>query len=411
MPVFVFLLFASSLSFGKILSLNELYIASKNNIETLKKSESQLTQSLERKKQAQGALLPTLRFVANETRIDAPKSGMINRAFVLTRQYSTALRLEQPLLRGGSLAALQLTEEDYLLQKFLKNFEEKLLYQLVLRNYFDFLKAKIDLESLSELELLSTKREKELKHLTTLGRARKAELIQAEAQTLNAKASLHEALSYFKKVKENLVFLSGEDFDEVSVYETKNSEVKSLGYFQAKLNETPERLAKNQEVRIAEEQIKIAKGGHYPNVDFFSNYYFDRTGILQTSEWDLGVVVSFPLFQGGTVQSRIREVVEAKKTAQLSKYELDRTQERDLKILFNQHEETLEQIRFLKEAAHKAEESYKLNSKDYRLGLVTNLEVLQSLNLYIELKRNLKNLMNEAQFQNKNLAAFVGEIP
>jgi len=411
MPFFVFLLFFSVISFGKSLSLNELFMAAKNNIETLKKSESQLTQSLERKKQARGALLPSLRFVANETRIDAPKLGMINKAFVLTRQYSTALRLEQPLLRGGSLAALQLTEEDYLLQKFLKNFEEKSLYQLVLRNYFDFLKAKNDLESLQELERLSAKREKEIKHLTTLGRARKAELIQAEAQTLNTKASLHEALSYFQKVKENLVFLSGMDFDEVTGYENKNLEIKSFSHFQDKLKETPETLAKNQEVRMAEEQIKIVKGGHYPNVDFFSNYYFDRTGILQTSEWDFGVMVSFPLFQGGVVQSRIKEAVEAKKTAQISKHELDRTLGRDLRILFQSFQESLEQIRFLKEAAKKAEESYGLNLKDYRLGLVTNLEVLQSLNLYIDSKRNLKNLINEAQFQTRNLAAFVGELP
>jgi outer membrane protein len=391
------------------LSLSQIFEASRNNMETIKKSKTLIEQSQERKHQAIGALLPTVRFFGTETRIDSPKAGFVNRAFLLTRQYSTGIRLEQPLLRGGSIAALNLRDEEILLNKFYETFELQNLYQLVIRSYFDFIKAKNDLILLQELLYLSQKREKELKHLTSLGRSRKTELIEAEAQTLSVLGKINQVEIYLKESQEHLLFLSGLRIDEIpSLDELTFSDSNNLN---VDISNRPDLRIKRQEVLIADEKVKIAKGGHYPSVDLFSNYYFDRTGVLQTSEWDLGVSVSFPLFQGGVVSSQVRESVAMKREAELKQMELDRQLQKDLRVLKNTYQELISQMKILKLAVKKYEEAYSLNLKDYRLGQTTNLEVLQSLNLYIENKRAYQQVLVDTHAQKKILESFSGELP
>jgi outer membrane protein len=162
---------------------------------------------------------------------------------------------------------------------------------------------------------------------------------------------------------------------------------------------------------MAQKQVTIAKGGHYPSVDFFSNYYVDRTGILQTSDWDFGVSISLPLFQGGSVQASVRESLERKREAELSQLELKRSLKRDLSILYKNYLQLREQLKTLQLTVTKTKEAYELNLRDYELGQITNLEVLQSMNLYREKKRTYQSLLVEAHAQWKNLEAFSGDIP
>ena len=69
------------------------------------------------------------------------------------------------------------------------------------------------------------------------------------------------------------------------------------------------------------------------------------------------------------------------------------------------------QLKSLKDALKKSEEAYRLNKKDYSFGLVTNLDVLQSLNVFIETKRSYDSLVSIAHLNLKNLEALTGVLP
>ena len=62
-------------------------------------------------------------------------------------------------------------------------------------------------------------------------------------------------------------------------------------------------------------------------------------------------------------------------------------------------------------ALDKAKRSYEETVKDYRLGLVTNLDVLSSLNLYLDSKRNSEKIKIQAVLNQKILEAAAGIIP
>jgi outer membrane protein TolC len=164
-------------------------------------------------------------------------------------------------------------------------------------------------------------------------------------------------------------------------------------------------------VKLADRRVGIARGGHWPQLDFVGNYYFDRTGLLATSEWDAAVVVNIPIYQGGGVQASVREALEQKRVASLDASEGRRRAEANLRVLYQNYLELLPQLKVAREASRKAEEAYRINSREYQFGQVTNLEVIQSLNVYMEMKRSYDALLAGAHMTLRNLEASVGMLP
>jgi outer membrane protein len=392
-------------------TLKEAFEAARLNMESIKRAEAMVSQSEELKTQARAAILPTLSGVGSYTRIDPPKSTGSNSPFLLTRQYVAALRLTQPLIRGGSLAGHKLARENHLLMKFQKDSTELNLYQLVLEAYFMLASTQMDVKNLDELLKFSRERVKEISDRTAIGRSRKGELVEAQAQLHIAESQYNQALLSLGSAEENFEFLTKLKplpvilSTSVPVVQTPLNELLS------KALTRPDVMVRGQEVRVAEQQVTIAKGGHYPSLDLTSNYYFDRTGILETSNWDVGLALVVPFFQGGSVSSQVREAVEGKRIAELNRSETLRTAQRDIHISYQNLIQIHAQLKALNEAMRKSQEGYLLNKKDYQFGLVTNLDVLQSLNIYIETKRTFDGLVSAGHLNYKNLEALTGVLP
>lgn len=410
MKIWMLLLLVSVPSFASV-SLEEAFMSAKKNMETIKRADAEVGQADARKKVARSAFLPTISFEATDTRIDQPSLGNVNSAFLLTHQYSVGMRLRQPLIRGGVLSGFQLRDEEFLLAQFQKDFSHISLYQLLINSFYSLYQAQVDLENLEKLQKLSSDRLKEIQSLARVGRSRQGEVVQAETQLLTAKAQYEKGLQTLKEAQENFAFYTGEKEAKLVKGGNLPKSLQDFSFYSDKLNSRPDILALNQQLRVAGKQVDVIKGGHLPTVDLVGNYYFDRTGILQTAKWDVGVQVSMPIFQGGSVVSQVKEATEAKRVAELSASEQLRQAKTNLAIFYQNYGQIRAQLETLKSALKKAEEAYQLNQKDYRYGQVTNLEVLQSLNLFIDTKRSYDSLDILAHMTYKNLEASAGVLP
>lgn len=392
------------------LSLKDSFQAAKLNMESLKSAQAAVTQSEELKNRARAAILPTISGVGSYTKIDPPDAAGAS-PFLLTRQYSAALRLTQPLLRGGSVSAYQFAKENVLLANFQKEASEINLYQLVINAYFSLSIAQVDLKNINELLSFSRERVKEIRDRTLIGRSRKGELTEAEAQLLKAESQFQQTLMGLQEAERNFEFYTGLKSSEIELSSTIPKIPSSLESYLIKVRSRPDILASIQQTKVAQKQIDIQKGSHLPSIDLTSNYYFDRTGILSTSEWDVGLAIVIPLFQGGGAQASVREAVEGRRISELRSSQALREAQRDISISYQNLSQMTEQLKILKMALGKTEEAYRLNKKDYQYGLVTNLDVLQSLNVFIETKRSYNTLVAMAHLNYKNLEASVGVLP
>lgn len=391
-------------------TLKESFEAAKLNMESIKRAEEGVNQREEQKNQARAGLLPTVNGFANYTRIDPPTTTGLS-AFTLTKQYSVGVRLTQPLLRGGVLGALDLARENILLAEFQKDATELNLYQLVINAYYNLKIAQNDVKNLEKLLSFSKERVSEIKERAKIGRSRKGELVEAEAQLYTSESQYQLGLIQLSQVEQNFEFFTRMKAKTLPALPDAPKVEGSLDAYLAKLKSRPDILSARQQVKAADHRIDIAKGSHYPSVDFVGNYYVDRTGVLGTSEWDAGIVVSVPFYQGGGVQAASREALAAKRIAELTSHETLRIAEREMSIVYQNYQQILLQLKSLEKALGKSEEAYKLNKKDYQYGLVTNLDVLQTLNIYIQTKRSYDNLHTMAHMTYKNLESATGVLP
>jgi outer membrane protein len=395
------------------IDLPQAFQAARLNMETLKRADAQISQGEERKEQVKSALLPRLNLVGTYQRIDAPDlpGAQAVRAFALTRQHMAAVRLNQPLLRGGSLAAWQLANENVLLTQFQKNSSEVNLYQLVINAYYSLMIAQIDLQNLKELVKFSQERVTELRRLTNVGRSRRGELAQAEAQLLAAQSQNQQGLMSLQQAEENFYFLTQMRPHELAPLSAMADNIPGLEEFKSKVKQRPDIQANLQQVRMAERQISVAKGGHYPSLDLTSNYYLSRTGLLETSDWDVGLMVTIPIYQGGEISAQVRESLQRKRAVELDASESIRAAQRDVAVFYQNYLQIRDQLKIVESALKKSEEAWRLNNQDYQYGLATNLDVLQSLNLFIETKRNYATLRALTHMTYKQLEAAVGVLP
>jgi outer membrane protein len=411
MKHFFFFIFLSFPFISSGFTLKEAFESSKKNMESIRRAKVLTSAAEEQRVQARAGLLPTLSAVGNVTRIDSPSDASVSRVFTLTKQHSAALRLNQPLIRGGALASLSLAKDQVLLARFQEESTELNLYSLIIDAYYSYFQALGDRNNLKQLEKFSRDRVGELHSRTKIGRSRRGELVQAEAQHLTASSQLEQGEISLAAARETLTFYTGlENFEDMKS-KLDFIKPKEIGPLLEKLKSRPDLKSSQQEIELAEKRVQIAKGGHYPQLDFVGNYYFDRTGPLASSDWDAALVVNIPLFQGGAVSSQVREAVSQKSAAKYQFQQTLRNAETNLRIRFSNYRLILDQLKNLEKGVKKAEEAYSLNKQDYQNGLVSNLDVLQSLNIFIESKRSYDQLILEAHKIQKQIEASLGELP
>jgi outer membrane protein len=101
------------------------------------------------------------------------------------------------------------------------------------------------------------------------------------------------------------------------------------------------------------------------------------------------LALTVPLFAGGANLSRIREASSVDRQSALEKRRVRRLAEQDIRTVYNRAVSDSAQAGALTTATALAERSYQEQTKDYRLGLVTNVDVLQALASALESRRAL----------------------
>ena len=404
------LLLSGSLSAAVPDELRRYHELAMKQSETLEMAKSRMKQAEEREDQALGTLFPNINARYNYTEIDPPPAP--RSAFTRINQYSGLINLNQPLFRGAGYPAFKFTKKDTELQKRLVEQAGLGLWQEVALAYYTGWSARNDLANVSMLRKYSDERVSDLKERVRVGRSRRGELNQAEAQLLAVDAEIARASQAALAAEERIAFLTG--LPQTPVYSTLPQPALSTSPLEEYLQQAksrPDLKASSQQVAMADDLISGSKAGHLPSVDFNSNYYLERTGVLQDSSWDIGVAVNIPIYQGGVIQGQVREQVERKRESVLAYERLKREIERDVRILWNNSRTLDKVVSDLRKSLEKAKVTYEANKKDYSYGLVTNLDVLLTLNQYIETKRNFENAVIEKELIALQITLAAGATP
>lgn len=370
-------------------------------------NQSIINQNIQIKKQNQGNYLPKL----------SARGTYLKQDNVNVDQKTIGLNLSHSIYRGGrDQLAIEGSEKNIVIAENQKNVDRLALYQNVIQTYYNYFLNLNDYKNLELLTKQSQERVSETRKRVQVGRSRRGELLQAEAQLASAEAQLANGLGLVKESQERFFILTGLDKNKMTFDEKIEAppEAASIENFLQMAYQRPDIKTRELRIDITELDLRSAKAAqYYPSLDLASNYYFNKRNStsFRDSKWDIGLTLTFPLFEGGATAAKVRENVQRKEQATYALVDTKKTINLDIASRYETYHRFFDQIKAFDKALEKAKNSYDVALQDYRLGLISNLDVLSSLNIYLDSKRNSEKTKIQATMNYKLLEAASGVLP
>lgn len=403
--IFSFLLLSGLTHQAKAYTLEESYNHALVNYQTDKLSDSRIDQSVEYKSQIKGTYLPKIM-----------AQGTYQKQELSEDQKTVGLNLKTNLFNGGKdKRSVENADLSIEIAKNLKQLDRINLYSEVVESYFNYQLYLNDLKNVNLLQSQSRNRTTELQKRLDIGRSRKGELLQAEAQLSSVEATKRNAEGLVNQYESVFIKLTGLDKNpgmDISFAPIKNFKTKEE-YIEAALKRE-DVVNKELVLKQAENSYQIADSHFMPSLDLNSNAYALKEGGSQSSrnsDWDIGVTLSIPLYEGGISQAKKRQELAKVTTSKVEIVNFKKDIEIDVTRKYEQFIRYYDQISAYEKALDRSKRSYEETQKDYRLGLVTNLDVISSLNLYLDNKRESEKSRIQAMMNLKLLEASAGMIP
>jgi outer membrane protein len=392
------------------LTLDDYFAAALQRSEVIATQTELIRQAEERYRQANAALRPTVDGVGSYTWLD---SGAKDATANPSRQPHARFTANQPLFRGfREFATVRQTEALVGAQSEEYRNARVQLFKDVAQNFYNVVSIEQDLMNLDEQIDQNLQREKELQARIRIGRSRVGEVLTVQARISTLRAEIEQLNAQLSVARDVFAFLSGlPTTTPMRDTEALPSDIESLERYLARLTSRPDVKATQQRLTAAQENVTVARGAHLPSVDLSANRYLERAGSLENVDWDVQLALTVPLYAGGSLDSRVREAVSQNTQAELDSSRVQRLAEQEIRSFYQTVLLDRKQLSALETAADAAKKNYEVQQRDYRFGLVTNLDVLQALTAYQENLRALDRARYTAKLNYLRLEAAVVRRP
>ncbi|HVK61282.1 MAG TPA: TolC family protein, partial [Bdellovibrionales bacterium] len=288
-------------------------------------------------------------------------------------------------------------------------------YVTVAQSYYEVLAAEADLKNLQTSVELTEGRIKELQRRARIGRSRTGEVLTNQSSLALQKANVQDAIDRLARARQNFAFQTG--MSPISLLQTpvipanSASALPALENYVAKIPERSDVRSLEMRAQAASSSTDLARAGHMPTLNLIGNGYWTKDARDGETQWDVGLGLTIPIFEGGAVQGRVREAKSEEIEAQLNLQRQKRAAESEIAQIHASLTNTLRQITSLEEAVTSSEKNYKEQTRDYSYGLVNNLDVLQAQNTLQETRRSLDRSRFLSLVYWAELKAAVYDIP
>ncbi|HEX4923113.1 MAG TPA: TolC family protein [Bdellovibrionales bacterium] len=398
---------------ARAVTIDEAFKSALSKNESVGQSREQVVQAEERLDQARGAILPSLSL--NATHLIQPKpSDPIAAQFFPETQTTVNVSATQPLFRGfREFAALRQRENMVGAEKQTRAGALVSLYERVAAAHVDVLALEQDLKNLEEQRTITGQRVKDLQARTRRGESSATEALTAQSTEAAVEAEIKMVEARLKSAREHFSYLTGLPVDaRLTDVEPKRTQAKKIDEYLARVDERPDVKAAKERVSAAEEEVSIARGGHWPSLDVVGNYYLKRPeGFLSDLKWDVQFRFTLPLFEGGTRVSQTQEASSRNREAELELSRLRRQAAADIRSLYESHHARVGQLEALKRSAELAEKNYQTLQRDFRRGLARSIDVQLGLTEYRVMRRTYDSARYQARLDVIRLESAAAILP
>jgi outer membrane protein len=245
-----------------------------------------------------------------------------------------------------------------------------------------------------------------------IGRTRSSDLLSVQAARAGSEARLKAAESSLLQAKLTLANLARIPLEfELKEEGPTTAPLGTLDEYLKASEQHPDLVAARKKTAAAEEQISYQRGFHMPDLDISGNYYLKKEGYTNDSKWDATLTLTVPIFSGGITQSQVRQAASVFRESQINTGLLERNAQIQIRSLHQTLVASEAELKSFAEAVALATKSYDQIHKDYKFGLVTNLDLLNSLQTLTGAKRSYDQARYQHFLERARLEAGAGRIP
>ncbi len=366
--------------------------------ERIKQAEARFTQAL-------GTALPQVSFSRTETRQQASAAVPAD-----TRYYEQKFTFRQSLFSGfkefAGMAGSRLEKQQFESEK---RRAEQLLFTDVSDAFYLLLEVRRDIQTLETIRSALNERVADLKERENLGKSRTSEVVSTQTQLYSIEDEMEAGKSQERVARQLLEFLVGRPVDQVAE-----------GDPDAPLGPEPEYLSRacaREDVRAADfarqtdlKRLTVARSGYYPTLDLQGDYFTHRFSNPQDSDWDALLVLNVPLFNGTVTLGQVREAAAVARQSDLLFRRAERAARQDIHDAYVNAQSAFARVKVLEKALKSAELNYELQTKDYKMSVVNNLDVLNAIQGLEDIRRKYNHIVYESRRLYWQLRVAAGEI-
>ncbi len=415
--LFLFASFTASGQGEKPVTLKECFDRAIRFNEKILRDEQEIRAAEGRYWQALGGTLPNLSATGTELIQDtsgtASSGDTFGSTFLRQSTPEVSLTVKQPLFQGlREFRSLSGSKADK--KKSRLNYERsrQLLWLETAEVFLSVKKLEKEKGILESQRDVMETRIRELRERVRLGKSRPSEVLTTESQSEILEADLARVKGALEIARETISFVTGIPPDlPLTDAEPAVGELGPLESYLSRKEGRPDLLASEEELILSRASLNYEKGGYLPQLNLEASYYPYRVGFRDAIDWDLLFTLDFPLFQGGKRFGLVKEAKSRFRQAELLRQESRRRAGLEIQEAYHLLTSSREEARFLESAGVKAARNYEMQLKEYRLGLVNNLEVLQALKDRHQIQHQANEAFHRSLLNSYRFAVAIGEAP
>lgn len=390
----------------------------------LERAKESLAAIQESQTQANASLyLPVANLSANvygdtqSVQLSQDSTGVSGRSNFMAGGY--VLSLTQPLLHYDRLISVEQSDSRVGQAKAEYAAAEIALLLRVAERYFDVLSAQENM-NFAKIQQESVERElKETQQFQAAGFLAMTDVKEAMAGHDRAIADTIEAEHQLRDALEGLQELTGNDYDSLAgLHETvplvEPEPAVEEAWVQQALKQNFGLIASECLLHTAEKEIQRQKAGHLPTLDVVSNHSFStsggRFGSADIQDTTVGLTLNMPIYQGGAVNSKIREAEHRYREA-LAKLKQDqRAVHRAASKAFLGVITGIRRVKALEQAVRSSEAGVAATLTGFKVGRRTALDVIVAEREQLRAKRDYAKARYDYLLNTLRLKQTVGTL-
>lgn len=425
-------------AYGQVpLSLQDAMKIGLQNSKSLKISELSVLSAKAKYREANASRWATLSFKGGYTRLsEVPPFLLVipntipvfgGQSFTVSQNvfniYNTQLSVQQPIFTGFRLInAEKAAEDNAKASAYDAAADRSDLKVRIAKAYWSLYEAKQAEEVMKENLDRTQSHYEQAKNLMNQGMLTQSDVLSAKVQVSNSRLSLLNAQNNVRLATVSLNNVLGVPlatvYDITSSPQTGDTTLPNLQQLiRTAVKDRPELRSLDFKAKAAGAAVRAAWGEYLPTVSLFGDYYYQRPNqrIQPTlnafrGTWDAGVVVSLPIWNWGETGDKVEQARVQHEQADLASEQMADAVYLDVTQSYLNFKQAIDRIGVAKETVKDAEESYRISDQKFKVGLVTNTDLMDAEMALLQAKLNYTQALTGLEIARINLEQATGQL-